>query len=156
MGAQSLSHVWLCNPTDCSPPGPVHRIFQARILGSVAISLSRGSSPPRDATHVSCISCTGRQTLYHWFTWEAPTSQYAEPSISLQLWSPDLRVYCLTSASSSIKSLLTFHSPALTDLLSNVCYWFLQPSAPTFLPLWELSIFLILKPSKFYMTYSLS
>ena len=32
---------------DCSPPGsPVHGIFQAKILGCVAISYSRGSSKP--------------------------------------------------------------------------------------------------------------
>ena len=46
----------LCNPTDCSPPGsPVHGIFQARILGWVVISFSRGSSQPRDRTWVSCL-----------------------------------------------------------------------------------------------------
>ena len=51
---------------DCSPPGSsVHGIFQARILEWVAISSSKGSSWPRDWTHVSCISCTGRQVLYH-------------------------------------------------------------------------------------------
>ena len=26
---------------------------------------------PRDRTHVSCVSCIGRQILYHWATWEA-------------------------------------------------------------------------------------
>ena len=35
----------LCDPIDCSPPGSsVHRILQARILESVAIPVSRGSS----------------------------------------------------------------------------------------------------------------
>ena len=35
----------LCNPMDCSPPGSfVHGIFQARILASVAMPSSRGSS----------------------------------------------------------------------------------------------------------------
>ena len=39
------SHLTLCNPMDCSPPGSsVHGIFQARILEWVAISSSRGSS----------------------------------------------------------------------------------------------------------------
>ena len=33
--------------------------------GWVAISYSRGSPQPRDETQVSCISCTGRQILYH-------------------------------------------------------------------------------------------
>ena len=45
----------LCDPMDCSPPGSsVHEIFQARVLEWVAISLSRGSSQPRDWTQVSC------------------------------------------------------------------------------------------------------
>ena len=34
-------------------------------------SCSRGSSWPRDWTHVSCIFCTGRWILYHWATCEA-------------------------------------------------------------------------------------
>ena len=46
----------LCNPVDCSPPGPsVHEILQARILEWVAISFSRGSSQSRNQTHISCI-----------------------------------------------------------------------------------------------------
>ena len=52
-----LSHVWLCDPMDCSPPGSsVHGILQARTLEGVAISSSRGSSQPRDWTRVSCIA----------------------------------------------------------------------------------------------------
>ena len=50
-------------PVDCSPPG--YGIFQARILEWAAISSSRGSSQPRDQTHISCISCIGRWILYH-------------------------------------------------------------------------------------------
>ena len=39
---QSLSHVRLCDPMDCSPPGSsVHGILQARILEWVAIYFSR-------------------------------------------------------------------------------------------------------------------
>jgi len=37
----SLSHVGLCDPMDCSPPGSsVHEILQARILDWVAIPFS--------------------------------------------------------------------------------------------------------------------
>ena len=44
----------LCDLMDCSLPGPsVHGILQASILEWVAISFSRGSSRPRDQTHVS-------------------------------------------------------------------------------------------------------
>ena len=62
----------LCNPMDYSLPGsPVHGILQARILEWVAISSSRGSSWPRDRTHISWI---GSQVLYQWATSEAPRS----------------------------------------------------------------------------------
>ena len=56
----------LCNPIDGSPPGSsIPRILQARILEWVAISFSRGSSQPRDRTHISGVSCIGRWLLYH-------------------------------------------------------------------------------------------
>ena len=63
-------------PMDCSPPGSsVHGILQARILQWVAMPSSRGSSWPRDQTHVSC---TGRQILHYCTTsgalWEAQNS----------------------------------------------------------------------------------
>ena len=45
-------------------------LSQARILQWAAISFSKGSSPPRDGT---CVSCTGRWILYHWATREAPS-----------------------------------------------------------------------------------
>ena len=62
----------LCDPMDRSPWGSsVHGILQARILDRVAISSSRVSSRPRDRTCVSCVSCIGRQILYHCATWEA-------------------------------------------------------------------------------------
>ena len=55
----------LCDSMDYGlPDSSIHRILQARILGWVAISYSRGSSWPREPTHVSCISCIGRQILY--------------------------------------------------------------------------------------------
>ena len=42
---------------DCSLPGfSVHGVLQTRMLQWVAISFSRGSSPPRDRTRVSCIA----------------------------------------------------------------------------------------------------
>ena len=66
-----LSHVWLF-ATRWSPSGSsVHDIFQARILEWVAFSSSRGSTWPRDWTHISCIAgrfftCWAiRETLRH-------------------------------------------------------------------------------------------
>ena len=43
----------------------VYGIFQARILEWVAMPSSRRSSPPRGQTHISYVSCIGRQILYH-------------------------------------------------------------------------------------------
>ena len=55
----------LCDRMDCNPPGSaVHGISQARTLEWVAISFSRGSSWPRDWTHISCVFCTGNHILY--------------------------------------------------------------------------------------------
>ena len=68
-------------PQDCSPPGSsVHGIFQARILEWVPVSYSRGSSQPRDQTHVSWVSHIGRWILYCWATWEAAGSPYPPPT----------------------------------------------------------------------------
>ena len=59
----SQSWLNLCDPTECSPSdSSVCRILQARILERVAISFSRGSSQLRGQT---CVSCIGRQVLYH-------------------------------------------------------------------------------------------
>ena len=44
----------LCDPMDCSLPGSsVHGILQARILEWVIMTFSRGSSWPKDQTHIS-------------------------------------------------------------------------------------------------------
>ena len=49
----------------CSPPGSSdHGIFQARILEWGAISSCMGSSLLKDQTHVSWVSCIGRQILH--------------------------------------------------------------------------------------------
>ena len=73
MCACTLSCVWLfVTPMGCNLPRLfVHGIFQTRILEWVASSSFRGSSWPGDWTRVSCVSCTGRQVLYHCTTWEA-------------------------------------------------------------------------------------
>ena len=77
MCSDALLCLTLCDSKDCSLPGSfVHGVFQARILEWVAISSSRGSSQPRDQTHISCVSCFGKWMLYHWATWEAWGSSY--------------------------------------------------------------------------------
>ena len=66
MHAQLLrSCLTLCDPMDYSPQdASVLGILQARILEWVAMLPFSGSSWPRDQTHISCISCTGRWVLY--------------------------------------------------------------------------------------------
>ena len=62
--SQSCLTLW--DIMDFKPAGSsVHGILQARILEWVAMPSSRGSSWPRDKTHVSYVSCIGRWILYH-------------------------------------------------------------------------------------------
>ena len=66
-----------------SLPGfSIHGIFQARILEWVAVSSSRGSSQPRGGTHVSCVSCIGREILCPSTTCVAPLLLF----LALHLW----------------------------------------------------------------------
>ena len=76
---------------DCSPPGSsVHGILQARILEWVAMPFSRGSSQPRDQTHISFV-------YLHWQVGSLPlvppgkpTRRYAATSLQScpTLWDP--------------------------------------------------------------------
>ena len=72
-----------CDAMDYHPPGSsVHGIFQTRILEWVAVSSSRGSSQPRGGTHVSCVSCIGREILCPSTTCVAPLLLF----LALYLW----------------------------------------------------------------------
>ena len=69
----------LCNRMDCGPLGSsVHGISQAEVLEWVAISSSRGSSQCKNQT---CISCNGRQILYHWATRESESCSVMSNSL---------------------------------------------------------------------------
>ena len=61
-----FSCIWLCATLwTVARQAPLSMgILQARILEWVAMPYSRGSSWPRDQTHVSYISCIGRWVLY--------------------------------------------------------------------------------------------
>ena len=77
----SLSHVRLCNPMDCSPPGfSIHGISQARILEWDAISFSRRSSQPKEPASPA---------------WQAdllPLSHLGSPPLTLHMCIP--QIYC--------------------------------------------------------------
>ena len=83
------------------PGSSVHGILQARRLEQVAMPSSRGSSKPRDRTHISCISCIGRWffsteptvLLCESFPWHRSTywvSLRVKPSSGPQRWSSEL------------------------------------------------------------------
>ena len=56
----------LCNPMDYSLPGSsVLGILQATVLEWIAMPASKRSSPLRDGTHLSYVSCISRHVLYH-------------------------------------------------------------------------------------------
>ena len=59
-------HPTLCSPIDVTCQAPLSMGFPRQEYWSEdAISYSRGSSQPRDQTHISCVSCIGRQILYY-------------------------------------------------------------------------------------------
>ena len=72
----SLSHVWLCDPMDCSTPGfSVHGLFQTRMLEWVAIPFFRGSSWPSHWTQVSGRFLTISATREAGLDWSSSDTQ---------------------------------------------------------------------------------
>ena len=49
----------------------LHGVFQTEYWSGLPFPTPGICSWPRDRTRVSCVSCFGRQILYHWATWEA-------------------------------------------------------------------------------------
>ena len=71
--SQSVSRVWLFETqwtVACQAPLSMG-ILQERILEWVAFPFSRGSSQPRDRSHICCIDW---RILYYWAPWEADAS----------------------------------------------------------------------------------
>ena len=123
----------LCDLKDCSPPGSsVHGILQARILEWVAMPPSRGSSGPKDQTHISYISCIGSG----FFFWEAPLFKDINPITDVLPFQSHLNLissqrshlqYCYIGikALTKKKRAKTF-SPFHWLLHYLVTYWLLQ------------------------------
>ncbi|KAB0377249.1 hypothetical protein FD755_011693, partial [Muntiacus reevesi] len=81
----------LCDPMDCSPPGPsVHGIFQARMLEWVTMPFSRRSAPPR----IESVSLTSPALADRFFItspiWKAPigTTVKCDVLFKLKAWKP--------------------------------------------------------------------
>ena len=88
MKVKSLSRVQLfATPWTCSLPGSsVHGIFRARVLKSVAISFSRGSSQPRDQTRVSWVVGRHFNRLSHQGSGKEPAFQCLRHGFSSWVW----------------------------------------------------------------------
>ena len=79
----------LCDCMDCSPQGSfVCGILQARIVEWIAIPTSRGSSPPRKRTRLSCGSCFARR----FFTAE-PLVKPLYTHTYTQIYASDMCIY---------------------------------------------------------------
>ena len=103
----------LGNPMDCSlPRSSVHEIFQARILGWVAVPSSRGSSRPRDQTWVSYI-------YLHWQAGSLPLAPAGKPT-----WTWAKSILCLPQYSPGFffySFPLSFLENKVTDRKQMIC-----------------------------------
>ena len=84
----SVTH---CDLMDYSLPGSsVYGIFQARILGWVAVSYSRGSSRPKGWNQIYCVSCIGSCILCETYISLRrrlkPSEAFAQNHLSESLW----------------------------------------------------------------------
>ena len=82
-----FNYAQLCSSLDCILPGSsVHGILQARALEWVAIYSSRGSSQPRDQTHISSPALAGRFfTIAPPYTFTLLCNHYHRPSTGLSV-----------------------------------------------------------------------
>ena len=78
-----FSHVWLFETLwTLAGQAPLSMRFSRQEYWS-GLPSSRGSSLPRDLTHVSYGSCTGRRVLYHWRHLGSPLASYRSYFITL-------------------------------------------------------------------------
>ena len=122
----------LCDPMECSLPDcSVHGILQARTPEWAAMHSFRGSSQPKDQTHISCRSCTAGG----FFTTEPPGKSKNTGLDSLSLLQGNLLDPRIELGSPALQadSFLLSHrgSPLLCKLLksrldhmANLCFTF--------------------------------
>ena len=139
------SHVRLCNAMGCNPPGSgssVHGILQAWVLEWVAIRFFKGSSWPRDGTHVSCCCCIGRRLFF--FTTEPP----GKPGSHIGYWGCLTLFLCI--------ALAFFVIEPSTWAESSLLYFFPFLMNPIFVswPPWRLFFFTDSSDRHFYKQIS--
>ena len=126
----------LCDPVDCSPPGSsVHEIFQARILGRVAISSSKGWIFPNQGSNLC---------LLHWQVDSLRPSHLASPLLLIVVVQSlsRVRLFAIPWTAASQASLFLTISQSLLKLMSTES---VMPSNHLVLPL-------LLLPSNFPST----
>ena len=112
--AQLFATLW----TVSLPGSSVHGILWARILEWVAMPSSRGSSWPRNQTHVSFVSCIDKRVLHHWCCLGSPKIGDRRPNpISVTSERVDLWTNELTTL--NFKALIRKCRPSF-NLVSNM------------------------------------
>ena len=102
----------LCDPMDCSLPGSsVHEIFQARILGRVATSSSKGWIFPNQGS---------RLCLRHWQVDSLPLSHLGSPLLLIVVQSLSIvRLFAIPWTAARQASLFLTISRSLLKLMST-------------------------------------
>ena len=89
-------------------------ILQARILEWDAMPSSKRSSQPRDQSHISCVSCIGRQILYHWCHLGSPLDPYGE----------DMKWSCSVASDSETAWTVAYQaSPSMGFFQARILEW---------------------------------
>ena len=70
----------------------IHGILQARVLGWLAMLVSKGSSLSRNRYRTSCVSCIAGWFFNHWATWEAH-ERWQMKKTTCRPWSWLLAIY---------------------------------------------------------------
>ena len=88
----------LCDPIDCSPPGSSVWNFLGKNTGVSCHFLLKEIFPTQGSNPRLCISCFGKQVLYHSATWETQVLTRVHHNSSGwrgQGWGRSERVYSL-------------------------------------------------------------
>ena len=119
----------LSKPVDCSlPHSSVHGVLSRQEYWVDCHALLQGIFQPRNWTCITCVSCIGKQVLYHWHHPGSPTS------IS---WIKKKKRYWYLFSDSEFKtiqniSFLSFFIPLLTTTITGPSFWQETLSAPMF------------------------
>ena len=113
-----FSHIWLCDPMDCSLlDSSVHEILQAKVLDWVAMPSSKGSFQPRGKTHTHLLH------LRHWQVGSSPLVPSGKPPSILRYRCSEFRSYVRsTKSKTQAESSLRYQQKAYL-LLSCISYW---------------------------------